>query len=377
MFANLPWIDISLDNLLHNLAVIRARFAGEPRPVFAVVKADAYGCGAIPIARALSGEGVVFLVVIRMYEAERIRQAGITTPILVLGECSEDELQYASRYDISVSLNDLSSLAAIRHHPGLRIHCNIDTGMHRMGLMPHETDALLAAIHHGPAMAIEGVFTHLSCADGDDISISEEQIRRFSEVLQKIRQAGYSPRYIHTANSAAALRLQLAPGQCIRSGIALYGCKPDPCQDFGVDLRPILSLKAPVVKVKKVVAGTPVSYSATYHTSEETCIATIPVGYSHGLPRQLSNRGFVLIQGRRYAIAGRITMDYCMVDVGATTTIKPGDEAVFIGTQGDESITPDDIACQCNTIGYEILCGLHRVHRRYFQNGEIVFRSEP
>jgi alanine racemase len=193
----------------------------------------------------------------------------------------------------------------------------------------------------------------------------------------EFKTAGLSPHIIHCSNSAAIARFPLEQTTHVRPGIALYGCNPDPGQDFTYDLRPVASLKARVVKIKRVPSGTPVSYGGQYVTSRETHIATIPIGYAHGLPRMLGSRGgCVLIGGKRYGIAGRVTMDYVMVDAGAEPEFGVGDEAVAMGCQGSECIGADEIARRCGTIGYEILCGLNRrIDRYYTRCGRVVFHG--
>ncbi|MBN1983814.1 MAG: alanine racemase [Chitinivibrionales bacterium] len=371
-----PWIEISGDNLVHNLNQIRTKIAPD-QPLFAVVKADAYGCGAAVISQWLAQEKVTFLVVVRMYEAVQIRKILPEIPILVMGECSRDELIYASSHRISIALNDCSSVAKMAACGcDCTIHCNIDTGMHRMGILPRELPALLSLLRQHPRLVVEGAYTHFACADAPETATVMQQYALFSDACNNLTAAGYTPRYIHTANSAATLRFPTIPHHGIRLGIALYGCKPDPTQEFPVDLQPVLSLKAPIVKIKEVAAATPISYGATYRTPARTRIATIPLGYSHGFPRSLSNNGEVLICGRRYPIVGRVTMDYVMVDIGMKDTLTLDDEVVVIGTQGTQRITPDDIAVACNTIGYEIQCNLHRMQRRFFRHGNLVAQTE-
>ena len=224
---------------------------------------------------------------------------------------------------------------------------------------------------------LQGVFTHLACADEPLTNTVDEQLVHFRQSVALLRSQGLSFTHVHFGNSATLMRFQLNDCTLVRPGIALYGCRPDPSQSFPLHLRPVATLKGTVVKLKRVPAGTPVSYGAHYITSEETCIATIAAGYAHGVPRFLSNRGEVLIGQKRYKIAGNVTMDYIMVDASPNPQIKIGDEAVVIGYQGDECISPDEIALQGKTIGYEILCNLGTsIERFYLLHNSIVLNSD-
>src|SRR5271157_867978 len=345
----------------------------------AVVKDLAYGCGSVVVSRALASCGVEWLAVATAAEARALRDGGITLPVLVLGACDADELAWAGSHNVSVSLNDVADLAHMtRAGAPVRLHVNVDTGMTRLGLLPSELGAVVSTLRKNPALVCEGAYTHLACADVPGTATVDNQTKKFKSALDLLLQGGISPRLIHYANSAAIMRHPLSP-ECtlVRPGITLYGCKPDPLQDFPLALRPAVTLKAPVAKVKKVPAGTAVSYGARYIASAETHIATIPLGYGIGLPRKLTGAGSVLIRGRRYAIAGTVTMDYIMADVGPETDVSVGDEAVAIGYQGGECISPDEIAAKCGTIAYEILCGLSTRLDRYFMlKGEVVGRQE-
>ncbi|MFP4417770.1 MAG: alanine racemase [Chitinispirillaceae bacterium] len=374
MFTTRARIDISLDDLLHNLRQIRSRISADI-PVMAIVKDCAYGCGARPVARLLEREGVGFFGVARMSEAADLREAQITSPILCLGTCSGEEMKWAAENGVRVSVNDMSSLHDISRFSlphTVHIHVNVDTGMGRLGITPGQVPdaAKLLSQLHG-RVEPEGVFTHFACADEPYTKTVETQNLLFEKALNSFSDAGISFRYIHSPNSAAALRFDIPANHLIRPGIALYGCKPDPQQNFGTDLRPIASLKSEVVMVKRVAGGTPISYGAHYHAPRETTIATVALGYAHGFPRLLSNRGNVLIHGKRYPVAGNVTMDYIMVDIG-DDAVEIGDEVVAWGRQNDAMISPDEVANMCSTIGYEILCGMSTsVPRHYWLDGSI------
>ncbi len=376
--VNFPHIEVSLDNVLHNLNQIRSVLPS-PLQIMAVVKDNAYGCGGVMVSRVLEAHGVGYFAVSRACEARLLREGGLRSPILVLGPACADDVRWGAKADIRFSLNDLDEVAVWKGlNATVRFHVNIDTGMGRMGLLPHEVVALARVLPDCPKLIFEGVFTHCANAtDPDSSAAIGRQTASFKKALDLLNAHGLCGYHVHYANSAAAMLHPLEQCTMIRPGIALYGCKPDPASSTPLDLRPVLTLKAAVVKIKKVASGTAISYGSTYRTKTATTIATIGLGYGQGLPRQLSNKGMVLMRGRRYTIAGRVTMDYIMVDAGAQSDIAVGDEVVAIGSQGSEIISPDDIALACNTISYEILCSINsRIDRYYILNNTIT-RHEP
>ncbi len=373
-----PYVEISLDNILHNLDGLR-RAIGPRKGIMAVVKDLAYGCGSVAVSRALETHGVEWLAVATAAEANAVRSGGVALPILVLGKCDIDELAWGSANNVSFSLNDPLDLSLWGESAvPVRFHVNIDTGMGRLGVLPGEIAGIAAVLKSNRALRCEGACTHLACADAPGTASVGSQVRLFGAALDILRQNGITPHHIHYANSAAIMRFPAAL-ECtlVRPGISLYGCKPDPAQEFPLDLKCAAALKAHVVKIKRVPAGTTVSYGARYITPQETCIATIPLGYGIGLPRKLTGTGSVLIGGTRYAIAGAVTMDYIMADVGPEPLVRLGDEAVAIGYQGGAAITADEVGLLCGTIGYEILCGLSaKLDRYYYLKGSLVHHQQ-
>jgi alanine racemase len=370
-----PRIEISFDNLLHNLAEVRS-----PLPagvsILAVVKDCAYGCGSGPVAKTLEIQGNVgYFAVCRPTEALYLRQYGISSPILIFGPSRKQDIKTGHRENFTFVLNDLSDLALWKSAGvPVRFHCNIDTRMHRMGILPSEVDLLAKQLKRLPKFELEGVFTHLANADEPRTKTVAQQQAVFAKSLAVLKQNGIIPRHIHYANSAALMRFDLPGCTLVRPGIALYGCRPDPAQNFPLDLRPVASLKSSIVKIKKVPANTPVSYGGNYVTKRSTIIATVALGYAHGLPRSLGNKkGSVLICGKRFPIVGNVTMDYIMVDVGPQPGCSVGDEVVAIGSQGAEKITPDEMALLTGTISYEILTNLDTSIDRFYQlNGKVI-----
>ncbi|NLD98271.1 MAG: alanine racemase, partial [Fibrobacter sp.] len=253
---------------------------------------------------------------------------------------------------------------------------NIDSGMGRLGLLPDQIDEFISQISQSTNLIFDGIFTHMSRADDPETDPVKKQLTLFNHVIDKLSTAGIKPKRIHFGNSATLMRYSIDNCTHVRPGIALYGLLPDPSQTFPLDLRPVVSLKGSVVKMKEVEKGTEISYGGHYTTKEKTWIATINLGYGQGIPRYLSNRGFVLIGSKRYRIAGNVTMDYIMVDAGVKPEFKTGDEVVAIGYQGTEHISPDEIAQIGGTIGYEVICNLsNSIDRFYLLNGSIVLHN--
>lgn len=378
-FGFSPHIEISLDNVLHNLKQIQSRANPHCNDILAVVKDNSYGCGAVAIASTLEKHGGVrFFAVARFQEACNLRNSGVTSPILVLGKSTPSQIKEGWDKRIIFTLNDISDLQEwTGNQLEVRFHLNIDTGMGRLGLLPSEIANFCESLKFMPGIHFEGVFTHMARADEPRTQSVSRQLSIFRQALAHIRSQGFSPQHVHFGNSATLMRFDIKESTLVRPGIALYGCNPDPGQKFELDLRPVASLKSTVIKLKQVPPGTEISYGGNYKTSSNTFIATIAMGYAHGLPRFLGNRGDILINGKRYRIAGNVTMDYIMVDVGADPHIRVGDEAVALGYQGDDCISPDEVACLGNTIGYEVLCNLSTsIDRIYLLNDSIVIHEK-
>ena len=371
------FVEVSLDNLIHNLNQVK-NSTPDSMAMMAVVKDNAYGCGSVMVARVLEAHDVSFFAVANAHEARTLRNSGLKSPILIVGACGPEDIRWGAGANVRFALNDLAALG-VWNSLGCPIvfHADIDTGMGRLGIAPSETPALIGVLKSSPNLTCEGIYTHLANADSPDTGAISRQLANFRKVVNVLKENSIAPRHIHYGNSAAIMRYPLEECTMVRPGIALYGCKPDPGQDFSLDLKPVLCLKSHIVKMKRVPAGTPISYGSAYITSAETTIATIALGYGQGLPRQLGNRGSVLIRGRRYRMAGRVTMDFIMIDAGANPDMGLGDEVVALGCQGTENIHPDDVALLCNTIGYEILCNISStIDRFYVLDGKTV-HHEP
>ena len=364
------WVEVDLDAVRHNIAHIREVVA--PSAVWAVVKADGYGHGAIDVARAAIDAGAEGLCVALTSEGIDLRRAGIDAPILLLSEQPPDNAPHIVRYRLTASVYTRRFLdALVAEGPaGMPVHFKIDTGMQRVGAHPHAVPAFLACVEErAPAIRLAGVFTHLADADDPNDRATIHQLEQFDAALRHIPDGPL----VHTANSAAALSCPDSRRSLVRIGIAMYGLSPG----HGVDhlcseLRPAMELLARVSYVKQVRAGSAISYGSRHTFDRDTTVATIPIGYADGVPRRLSTTGGeVLIGGRRRPIVGSITMDQLMVDCG-DDEVHAGEDVVLIGEQdgpdGPVRILADDWADRLGTIGYEIVCGISqrvpRVSRR-------------
>ncbi len=364
------WAEIDLGALEHNYRALRAML--EPGCRFlGVVKANAYGHGAVPVARRLEALGCDYLAVATVDEGAELRESGITLPILVLGHTPADRLERAAALDLTQTIFDLESAGLLSEAAGklgkkAKIHLKADTGMSRLGLLCDEahlpeTVDTMAAICAKPNLEVEGIFTHFADADGSE-AYTMMQFTRFLDLLSALEARGITFAIRHCAASAATLKYPCTHLDMVRPGIALYGHYPDPsCEGLdGPGLAPVMALKTRVAAVRTLPAGTCVSYGRTARLEEETTLAVLPIGYADGLRRSLSNRGDVLLNGTPRPIVGRVCMDMCMVR--ADETVRAGDVATLFGAE----CPIERYAALSDTIQYELLCAVSpRVPRRY------------
>jgi alanine racemase len=370
------WVEVDLDRFAANLRAIRAHVA-PGRDVFLVVKADAYGHGAVEMAAAAAAEGVSILGVATLHEGIQLRQAGSTLPIVVLSPLLTGEISEAVAHGLDPTVCDLafaqalSEAARAADHPQ-RIHVEVDTGMGRIGVREDEAEAFLAAVTALPGLRLASVFTHLPDADGEDLSFSQDQVARFRALLGRLEARGIRPPRAHAANSAGTVNLPEAWLDWVRVGLLAYGHRP-PHSREPIALEPVMSFKSRLVQVRDLPAGVPISYARTYVTPRPTRTGVVAVGYGHGYSWLLSNRGHMLVRGRRVPILGRVTMDLTMVDVTDVPDASVGDEVVLFGQQGDASLTLEEVASGSETIPYEIMCTIgKRVTRIYVRGGRPV-----
>jgi alanine racemase len=337
--------------------------------VMAVVKANAYGHGDVAVARAALEAGATWLGVALVEEGIRLREAGLTAPVLVLTEFPPGSEKEALAAGLTASLytdQGLAGLASAAESLGspVGVHVKLDTGMHRVGLPPARTLDFVRRVQEA-GLELEGLWTHFAKADQPDDPFVTAQFDRFQVEAERLRAEGIRPRYLHTANSAAVIATPRAHLDLVRLGVAMYGLLPGPALSGMADLSPALSFRTAVSMAKRVGAGEAVSYGLRYRLERESTIATIPVGYADGYSGLLSGRASVLIRGRRYPVAGTVCMDQIMADCG-DDPVDPGDEVVLVGRQGDQEITADEVAGWMGTINYEVVCAISgRVPREY------------
>jgi alanine racemase len=361
---------VNLAALAHNLSCIK-RYLPPACEIMAIVKANAYGHGAVRIAHALIRQGIGRFAVASLDEGIELRQAGLAVPIVVLGALFEEQLADLVAHRLTPVVSDehiLPSLVkAVHSQPApYPIHLKVETGMGRLGLSPEELLSLLDNPALRNPLQIEGVMTHLADADGADSAFTEEQLGAFRAILEQIRQRGLTLPLVHAANSAAIVRFADAHFSLVRPGIMLYGYHTLPASVPAPNLMPVLTLRTTIVQLRTIPQGKTVSYNGTFVAKRPTRIAVLPIGYADGYSRQLSNRGFVLIRGRRAPIIGLVCMDMTMVDVTDLAPLQIGETVTLIGQQGGESIWAGEVAGWIGTIPYEVLCGIgSRVPRLY------------
>ena len=363
------WAEISRSALANNVRALKA-VLGETH-LCAVVKANGYGHGAPLAARAVLDGGADSLAVAIVDEGIELRGAGIDEPILLLAEIPTDTIADALRHHLTLTIGSLAGArAAVSVGESLggthRVHVKVDTGMHRMGVEPSGVDEVVDLLLASPAIDLEGLYTHFSVADGssgDDRAFTRAQLECFDDVVARLAQRGVTVRVLHAANSAGTLGYPDARLAMARVGLALYGYLPDgwlggALEEHGVTLVPALSLRAQVVAVRRLESGERPSYGRRRALERPATIVTVPFGYADGYPRRLFEAGAdVLINAKRYPLAGTVTMDQLLIDCGDDDVVV-GDDVVLLGRQGDEVITADEWARRANTITWEILCGI-------------------
>lgn len=329
----------------------------------AVVKANAYGHGAIETSQALIRYGVARLAVFSTDEGIALRQAGITVPLAVLGPVFQEQFSELFTHQLTPVISDPSVLTALGQAAASResphpIHLKVETGMSRLGLTHDELVRVINSHTFPPSLHLEGLMTHLADADGSDPDVTEQQISRFNKALKVVLEGGFQVPLVHVSNSGGAVRFPSAHYSLVRPGIMLYGYHTLPSTIQTPDLMPVLSLKTRIAQLRTIPPGSTVSYNRTFTAKRPTRIAVLPIGYANGLNRRLSNRGHVLIRGQRAPIVGLVCMDMVMVDVTRIPGVVVGDEVVLIGRQQDELITARDMAEWAGTISYEVLCAI-------------------
>ncbi len=370
------YAEIDLGAIAYNLQQIRAKVA--PAGVMAVVKANAYGHGALEVARTALASGATHLAVALVEEGIELRAGGLKAPILVFGGTVPEQAALFLEHDLIATVYERQgahALAQAAQQAGkaARVHVKVDTGMGRVGVAWTEALPFLNWLAGERGLQIDGIYTHFATSDEKDKAFAELQLARFAEVLEGVQAMGLRV-LRHAANSGAILDLPGSYFDLVRPGVMMYGYYPSPHTSRSVPLRPAMTLKSRVLYVKNVERGTSISYGRQFIAPQATTIATLPVGYADGYNRLLSNRGEVLIRGRKYPVVGRVCMDQIMVDLGPESDIRPGEEVVLFGRQGDEEVSVYSICEKLQTIPYEVTCWVSarvpRVHTRSPQSGE-------
>lgn len=373
------YASVDLDAVKFNLESMKKNI-DEKTMIMAVVKTDGYGHGATAIARATQDIDYLWgYAVATDEEAFILRHNGITKPILVLGYTFEESYEEIVRQDIRpvVFKEDMArelSAEAVRQGRKVYFHLGVDTGMGRIGVFPDESSVeLVKKIALLPNVVMEGIFTHFSKADMKDKRHTDGQIERFSNYIRLLHENGVDFKLHHCSNSAGIVEIRNANMDMVRAGITLYGLWPSDEVERKIALRPVLALKSHIVYIKKVDPGTEIGYGGTWKAERPSRIATLPVGYGDGYPRGLSNKGYVIIRGRRAPITGRVCMDQVMVDVTDIPDAAEYDEVTLIGRDGSDEITMDELGDISGRFNYEIACCINkRVPRVYMKDGQPV-----
>jgi alanine racemase len=378
MFDEFPvWATVDLDAIAYNVAAIK-RHVGDRVIVMAVVKANAYGHGLEPVARAALESGAAWLAVNRLGEGMALRRAGIDAPILVMGYTPTAGATTAVAHDLRLTVTSLPlakalSAATTLGGKSLPIHVKVDTGMGRLGLLPDEVLGFVRDLRRLPNLEVEGLFTHFAVADLADKGYTRQQFAIYLEIAAALEREGIRIPVRHVANSAATLDLPETHLDAVRAGIAMYGLHPSGEVEPALALRPALTLKSRVGRVRTLPANSSISYGRTFVTERPTPMALVPVGYGDGYIRLNSNRGVVLIHGQRAPIRGRVCMDQFVVEISGIKDVQPDDEVVLIGQQGDDALSAEEVAAWAETINYEVVTQLMpRVPRVYLRGREVI-----
>lgn len=355
----LTWTEVNLDAIAQNVKNIK-KLIGEKKELMAVVKGNAYGHDILEVSPVVLENGATRLAVARLEEGIILRKAGITVPILVLGLTLKQQAEFLVSYDITPAVCEFEMIeklseSAVQMNKMTKIHLKVDTGMGRIGIFPYDVLRFIKRIKALKNVEIEGIFTHFSVANEKDKFYTEEQFRKFIEILTVLEKEGIKIPIKHVGNSATLLDLPHMWLDMVRPGLAIYGLYPSKEVKKTINLIPAQQFKTKIVFIKELPLGESISYGRTYITKRRMRVASLPVGYADGYNRLLSNQGEVLVRGQRVPIIGRVCMDQCMIDVTNLTQVEIGDEVVLWGRQGEEMITVEEIAQKIRTINYEIV----------------------
>ncbi len=364
------WAEIYLDRLIDNYLLIRKMI--DNKKIMAAIKADAYGHGAVEIARTLQQFGVDMFGVASTEEGIELRVAGINAKIIILSPVMDNQIDGIIEYNLIPTISEFAFFKKLNQKlqklkKPILVHIEVDTGMTRTGFPYEETFNAVKKINHSPYIKIEGIFSHFPLADSDG-AFSKKQIKNFSQLIGQLHNVKIRPKFIHLANSSGIFRFPDSHFNLVRPGITLYGLTPSFRILLNENFKPVMSLKSRIVNLRRVPTGTPISYGHTYRTKRKSTIATVSVGYGDGYPRLLSNNAEVLCHGKRAKIVGAICMDLMMIDVTDIPQARLGDVVTLIGKDGNEEIRAEELAKKCNTIVYELTSGIGPRVARVFKN---------
>jgi alanine racemase len=364
--------EVNLDAFRRNLRAIKGILPAGSR-LIAVLKANAYGHGAVPLARICEDEDAEMIAVALFEEARELQDAGIDLPILILGPLHNAQIDEAVKRHFIIGVVGPEELALVceyaeEHESDVRIHLKLDSGMGRMGLRDGDLDHCAELLRAQPRVKVDAIYTHFANASDPRDPFTDTQQQKFEAMLARLRARGVTAPLIHRTNSPATMRKLVAPGEYARVGLSLYGAEP---LDVGVSRsEPLLSWRARIVRLKTLSAGESVGYGTTWTASRESIIATLPVGYADGYSRSISNKGAVLIRGKRAPVIGRVSMDLVTVDVTAIANPTIGDVVTLLGRDGEDEISVEEMAGWCGTINYEVLCAISARVPRVYRDGE-------
>ncbi|MEP7166387.1 MAG: alanine racemase [Candidatus Woesebacteria bacterium] len=371
MYRRLAIAKIDLSAYSYNLQEIR-KLLSPATKIMAVVKANAYGHGAIEIAKTAQKLNIDYLGVVCLYEAQELRNAGVTLPILILNAIDTEAAYAAIDLDVSLTVMDQELLMAVdlyTQKKGIKakVHVKIDSGMHRAGVSPEDAIPFIQKVEACAGVTLEGVFTHFAMADDADLTFTKQQLSVFTQIIEELKKIGITPPLIHAANSAATLKLPESHFSLVRPGIISYGLHPNPgAFDVPFTPKPVMRLQTQIVQLREIAVGESVGYGRTFVAKRPTKVALLALGYGDGFRRAPQNFGEVLVRGMRAPLIGRVSMDQSSIDVTDIPNVSLYDEVVLIGSQGSEEISADDVAQKIGTINYEVMTGIAaRVERVY------------
>ncbi len=358
--------EINLDHLIYNIRAIQQKIF--PSDIIPVVKADAYGHGAVAVTKRLVKDGFKMFAVAQFQEAMELRESGISQPILIFGRLFPDEIPEAIKAGFRITLfgeADIRWIEKAGQEKSANVHVNVDTGMGRIGVLPDREPAFFNALLQSKHCIWEGLYSHFSTSDEKDKAYADLQLSGFQKILSCLKEKNHQPAMIHMANSGAILDIPESTFNAVRPGILLYGHYPSSETSRSIKPRQVMTLKTFVAHIRKIPSDFPVSYGRRWISKNPTTIAVLPIGYADGIRRDLTDRGEVLIKGKRYPLVGRVTMDHIMIDVGKDP-VNPGDEVILWGEGVGGGIQLLDVAEKIGTITYELTCGVSkRVQRIY------------